>query len=68
MKRLFFKPVQVPQFILNECASTKAAECNIVVTQPRRIAAISIARRVSEERKWRLGSVVGYHVRTDDFF
>jgi HrpA-like RNA helicase len=32
----------------------------IVITQPRRIAAISMAKRVSEERKVKLGEEVGY--------
>lgn len=36
--------------------------CNIICTQPRRIAAISIAKRVCQERKWNLGEVVSYQV------
>lgn len=32
------------------------------MTQPRRIAAISIAKRVSEERNWPVGTLVGYQV------
>lgn len=32
------------------------------VTQPRRIAAISIAKRVSSERQWPVGTLVGYQV------
>lgn len=32
------------------------------VTQPRRIAALSIARRVSQERDWPVGTIVGYQV------
>lgn len=32
------------------------------VTQPRRIAAISIAKRVSEEKDWPVGSLVGFQV------
>ena len=55
------KTTQVPQFILDDCAATKTP-CNIIVTQPRRIAAISVAKRVSQERGWELGTVVGYHV------
>lgn len=55
------KTTQVPQFILDECYRTKTP-CNIVVTQPRRIAAISIAKRVCQERNWSLGTVVGYQV------
>lgn len=36
--------------------------CNIVVTQPRRIAAISIANRVCQERQWESGTVCSYQV------
>src|SRR3954462_3248467 len=35
-------------------------------TQPRRIAARSIAERISEELRVELGTVVGYQVRFDD--
>ena len=37
----------------------------VVVTQPRRLAAVSVATRVSQERGERLGESVGYHVRLD---
>jgi hypothetical protein len=39
------------------------ARCGIVVCQPRRVAAVSIARRVAEERGEKVGDVVGYRVR-----
>lgn len=39
--------------------------CRIAVTQPRRIAAISVANRVANERDWRLGGIVGYQVGMD---
>lgn len=55
------KSTQVPQFILDEAAD-KHHHCNIVVTQPRKIAAISLARRVCKERDWQLGKLVGYQV------
>ncbi len=55
------KTTQVPQFILDDCYRTNTP-CNIVVTQPRRIAAISIAKRVCQERNWTIGTVVGYQV------
>jgi len=32
------------------------------VTQPRRIAALSIAKRVSQERDWPVGTIVGYQL------
>ncbi|XP_049526547.1 ATP-dependent RNA helicase TDRD9 isoform X1 [Dermacentor silvarum] len=59
------KTTQVPQFVLDHCAS-KGVHCNIVVTQPRRIAAISVAHRVCQERHWSLGSIVGYQVGMDN--
>lgn len=59
------KTTQVPQYILDHCAS-KGQHCNIVVTQPRRIAAISVARRVCQERGWSVGTVVGYQVGMDN--
>lgn len=55
------KTTQVPQFILDSCYKKKL-HCNIIVTQPRRIAAISIAKRVSKERDWPVGTLVGYQV------
>lgn len=55
------KTTQVPQFILEEAYQRKEY-CNIIVTQPRKIAAMSIAKRVSEERKCELGSLVGFKV------
>lgn len=36
---------------------------HIICTQPRRIAAISIAERVAKERLESCGNTVGYHVR-----
>ena len=33
-----------------------------IVTQPRRIAAMSIAKRVSQERDWPVGTLVGYQM------
>lgn len=47
--------------ILDDARENKKP-CNIIVTQPRRIAARSIAERVAAERSWELGSVVGYQV------
>ncbi|KAL7306698.1 hypothetical protein TKK_0001370 [Trichogramma kaykai] len=55
------KSTQVPQFFLDYCREHHL-NCNIIVTQPRRIAALSIAKRVAKERKWPLGSIVGVQV------
>lgn len=60
------KTTQVPQILLEEAiAKSQGAVCNIVCTQPRRIAAISVARRVAIERSERLQESIGYHVRFD---
>ncbi|KAI8645378.1 P-loop containing nucleoside triphosphate hydrolase protein [Parasitella parasitica] len=56
------KTTQIPQYILEELPEFK----KIGVTQPRRIAAITVAKRVSEEQGSRLGSLVGYNIRFDD--
>eukprot|EP01069_Polyplicarium_translucidae_P010488 Polyplicarium_translucidae@DN3381_c1_g2_i1.p1 len=53
------KTTQVCQFILE---SIPVAGC-IAVSQPRRVAAVSVAARVAEERGEVLGETVGYHVR-----
>ncbi|XP_060919687.1 ATP-dependent RNA helicase TDRD9 [Labrus mixtus] len=55
------KTTQLPQYILDHY-SEKNALCNIVVTQPRKIGATSIARWVAAQRKCTLGSLVGYQV------
>ncbi|XP_077996833.1 ATP-dependent RNA helicase DHX30-like [Glandiceps talaboti] len=58
------KTTQVPQIIFDEyIKNNRGAECNIVVTQPRRISAISIAERVAEERGETVGQTIGYQVR-----
>ncbi|XP_058034244.1 ATP-dependent RNA helicase A isoform X2 [Ahaetulla prasina] len=58
------KTTQVPQYILDEYIhSGRAAECNIVVTQPRRISAVSVAERVAYERGEEPGNSCGYSVR-----
>ncbi|RLV96472.1 putative ATP-dependent RNA helicase DHR2 [Spathaspora sp. JA1] len=51
------KSTQIPQFLMN--VSSKM----IGVTQPRRVAAASLASRVSEEYGCKLGNDVGYQVR-----
>ena len=55
------KSTQVPQFILDQHAGLRKP-VNILVTQPRKIAASSVARRVCKERGWILGGLVGYQV------
>ncbi|XP_053080993.1 ATP-dependent RNA helicase TDRD9 isoform X3 [Acinonyx jubatus] len=55
------KSTQLPQYILDHYVQ-RSAYCNIVVTQPRKIGATSIARWISKERAWTLGGLVGYQV------
>ncbi|XP_017053534.1 probable ATP-dependent RNA helicase spindle-E [Drosophila ficusphila] len=55
------KTTQVPQYILDE-GYKSGQYCNIVVTQPRRIAAISIANRVCQERQWQPNTVCNFQV------
>ncbi|KAM3603825.1 uncharacterized protein V6R79_002682 [Siganus canaliculatus] len=58
------KTTQVPQYILDRFVKGgKASDCNIVVTQPRRISAVSVAERVAFERGEDLGQSCGYSVR-----
>lgn len=55
------KTTQIPQYIIDDCKS-RDEHCNIIITQPRRIAAISVAKRVAYERNWTLGEIVGYSI------
>ncbi|KAF9453818.1 P-loop containing nucleoside triphosphate hydrolase protein [Macrolepiota fuliginosa MF-IS2] len=58
------KTTQIPQMILDEYIKRgEGASCNIICTQPRRLAAISVADRVAKERGEKLGGSVGYQVR-----
>src|SRR5437762_13432616 len=38
---------------------------NLVMLQPRRVAARASAQRIADENGWELGREVGYHVRFD---
>jgi small subunit ribosomal protein S24e len=58
------KTTQIPQMILDDYINRgEGAQCNIICTQPRRLAAISVAHRVANERGEQIGRSVGYHVR-----
>ncbi|XP_041919727.1 probable ATP-dependent RNA helicase DHX40 isoform X3 [Alosa sapidissima] len=57
------KTTQLPQY-LYEAGLCKDGK--IGVTQPRRVAAITVAQRVSQEMGMKLGEEVGYQVRFDD--
>ncbi|KZP26314.1 P-loop containing nucleoside triphosphate hydrolase protein [Athelia psychrophila] len=57
------KTTQVPQYLLESGISGQGI---IAVTQPRRVAATSLAARVATEKKVALGGLVGYTVRFED--
>ena len=57
------KTTQAPQMLLD---AGLAGQKKIVVLQPRRVAARTVAARVAFERGCPLGSEVGYQVRFDD--
>lgn len=57
------KTTQLPQY-LREAGFCKDGK--IGITQPRRVAAITVAQRVAQEMQCTLGKEVGYQVRFDD--
>ncbi|KAM0823885.1 hypothetical protein ACQ4PT_070566 [Festuca glaucescens] len=58
------KTTQLPQFLYDAgfCQDGKV----IGITQPRRVAAVTVAKRVAEECNDQLGRKVGYSIRFDD--
>ena len=58
------KTTQIPQWCVEyaQAVGTKGVSC----TQPRRVAAMSVAQRVSEEMDVSLGNEVGYSIRFED--
>lgn len=58
------KTTQLPQYIMEECA-IQNRKCRILCTQPRRLAAISVATRVSKERNDTVGKSIGYQIRLE---
>uniref|UniRef100_I3KLQ1 ATP-dependent RNA helicase DHX33 n=1 Tax=Oreochromis niloticus TaxID=8128 RepID=I3KLQ1_ORENI len=57
------KTTQIPQYLYEAGIGRLGM---IAVTQPRRVAAISLAGRVAEEKRTQLGKLVGYTVRFED--
>lgn len=58
------KTTQIPQYLV-EAGYTKDKK-KIGCTQPRRVAAMSVAARVAEEMGVKLGNEVGYSIRFED--
>ncbi|KAL0095214.1 P-loop containing nucleoside triphosphate hydrolase protein [Phycomyces blakesleeanus] len=60
------KTTQIPQYLVyNELSHLKGKQ--IACTQPRRVAAMSVAQRVADEMDVVLGQEVGYNIRFEDF-
>ncbi|SJL05479.1 related to PRP16-RNA-dependent ATPase [Armillaria ostoyae] len=57
------KTTQLAQFLYEDGYCTHGL---VGCTQPRRVAAMSVAKRVSEEMECKLGSTVGYAIRFED--
>jgi ATP-dependent RNA helicase DHX57 len=63
------KSTQSVQFILDDLIERQLGESvNIICTQPRRISALGLADRVSDERCGRVGEEVGYIIRGESKF
>ena len=64
------KSTKLVQYLTDHYANGNDAKNNnakcIVCTQPRRVAAVTIAERVANERGCNLGDEVGYCIRFDD--
>ncbi|KAH8235606.1 hypothetical protein KR032_003763 [Drosophila birchii] len=56
------KSTQLPQYIL-EWATKHRTPVRILVSQPRRVAAITVSERIAKERGEPPGSTVGYQIR-----
>lgn len=59
------KTTQIPQFLV-EAGYADQGYTTVACTQPRRVAATSIAARVSDEMDVELGAEVGYNIRFED--
>ena len=57
------KSTQVPAMILE--SERFGPSCQIAVTQPRRISAVSLAARCAEERGETVGDSIGYSIRLE---
>ncbi|KAF1349061.1 pre-mRNA-splicing factor ATP-dependent RNA helicase PRP43 [Delphinella strobiligena] len=59
------KTTQIPQFVLYDDLPHQNGKM-VACTQPRRVAAMSVAQRVAEEMDVKLGEEVGYSIRFED--
>jgi HrpA-like RNA helicase len=61
---MYYNVMQIPQFVLeaDDLGKRPAVAC----TQPRRVAAMSVSRRVAEEMDVTTGEEVGCSIRFED--
>lgn len=60
------KTTQCPQYLLEDALMHGTGDqVNIICTQPRRVAATSVAERVADEMCFPLGKTVGYQIRME---
>lgn len=55
------KTTQIPQYLLDD--PDLGPGCNMAVTQPRRLSAVSVAERIAAERSQKVGGTIGYNIR-----
>ncbi|KAA8902075.1 P-loop containing nucleoside triphosphate hydrolase protein [Sphaerosporella brunnea] len=60
------KTTQIPQFVLYDDLPHLFGRKQVACTQPRRVAAMSVAKRVADEMDVILGEEVGYNIRFED--
>lgn len=61
--------LQIPQFVIDAVdaeTSDKRRKWLVGCTQPRRVAAMSVSRRVADEMDVAIGEEVGYSIRFED--
>ncbi|EKX31228.1 hypothetical protein GUITHDRAFT_83326, partial [Guillardia theta CCMP2712] len=59
------KSSMVPQFILDD-ARARRQRVNVIVSQPRRLAAVALARRVASQNNEKIGKTIGYRIGQGD--
>lgn len=60
------KTTQIPQLVFDDAIMEGiGGQMNMIITQPRRISAISVAERISEERIEKVGQTAGFHIRLE---
>uniref|UniRef100_A0A3Q3IJ80 ATP-dependent RNA helicase DHX15 n=1 Tax=Monopterus albus TaxID=43700 RepID=A0A3Q3IJ80_MONAL len=60
------KTTQIPQWCVDMVRSLPGPKRAVACTQPRRVAAMSVAQRVADEMDVMLGQEVGYSIRFED--